>query len=278
MAWLSNLPALTRQLSMKWDLSQLMPVDNMTYNYVAKALQHGNQPVVLKISCDSKSLDSESAALRYFDGHGVIRLIAEDKPACAILVQQAIPGTTLKSLYPGQSEFVMDQYAIVMKALSVIPSPHPGHFDNIAYWLHAIDRIPAARMPISLLEKAIQLKNELLSSMNEQYVLHGDLHHDNILSHANTWIAIDPKGIIGEPEFEAAAFDFIHANEIRDEDSVRGLFVTRSSLLAQKTGLSPLRLRQWVFIRLILSAAWSIEDNGDPAWALKLAGMLTSLV
>jgi streptomycin 6-kinase len=40
----------------------------------------------------------------------------------------------------------------------------------------------------------------LLSSPCKQLVLHGDLHHDNILNDGNDWLTIDPKGIIGEAE------------------------------------------------------------------------------
>ncbi|VVC75628.1 hypothetical protein AQUSIP_09180 [Aquicella siphonis] len=277
-AWLASLPDLVRQLSIHWDLGQLAPVDNMTFNYVLKAVRHGNIPVILKISCDEKSLSSEIAALRYFHGRGCVRLVDEDISSHAMLLQQAIPGITLKSLYPAQIELVMDQYAATMNKLLANPLPQHPQFDAIDVWLKVIDTMKSGSVQEHLLQKAIILKNELLRSMGQQYVLHGDLHHDNILDNTEEWIAIDPKGIIGDAEFEAAAFDFIHASEMQNENHVRNLFMTRTSLLAQKANLNPHRLRQWTFVRLVLSAAWSLEDDCDPGWAIRMAEMLALVV
>lgn len=54
----------------------------------------------------------------------------------------------------------------------------------------------------------------MLSSRKPFIFLHGDLHQDNILKQGNGWLAIDPKGVIGEAEFEIAAFDFMYIREL----------------------------------------------------------------
>ncbi len=59
---------------------------------------------------------------------------------------------------------------------------------------------------------ARKLKNELLSESYETYLIHGDLHRENILSHANSWVVIDPKGYIGSLYSEV--WPFIHDPEI----------------------------------------------------------------
>ncbi len=51
-----------------------------------------------------------------------------------------------------------------------------------------------------------ELAQELLLSQGEPVLLHGDLHHYNLLQHQDTWLAIDPKGVVGEREFEIGAF------------------------------------------------------------------------
>lgn len=110
--------------------------------------------------------------------------------------------------------------------------------------------------------------------MTTEIFLHGDLHHDNILKNEDHWLAIDPKGIVGEPEFEIAAFDFMSINELAQMSDVKNRVEARVNLLAQKANLNPQRIIGWVFIRLILMAAWQIEDNGDPTWVIKLAEKL----
>ena len=92
----------------------------------------------------------------------------------------------------------------------------------------------------------------------------------NILQNGNSWVAIDPKGIVGDAEFEIAAFDFIHQSELGDTN-LKKIFEERLNQIAKKSHLDAKRINDWVFVRLILSAAWSIEDNGDPTWAIQLA-------
>ena len=105
--------------------------------------------------------------------------------------------------------------------------------------------------------------------------LHGDLHHDNILKNDDQWLAIDPKGVVGESEFEIAAFDFMYINELSNMSDVKNIFEARVNLLSQKAHLNLQRIKDWVFVRLILMVAWHVEDNGDPSWAIKLAEALT---
>ena len=108
--------------------------------------------------------------------------------------------------------------------------------------------------------------------MKNEKLLHGDLHLDNILQNDDEWLSIDPKGIIGDAEFEIAAFDFIDENEL--QEATPALFIERIEQIANKAKLSPKRIREWTFVRLILSAAWSVEDKGNPNKAIKLAQLL----
>lgn len=269
--WLNALPTLIEKLAADWKLSHLVPVDNMSFNYVAKAISHSNQPVILKISCDAQSIAEERQALLYFDGNASIRIFDYSEECNAMLLEQAIPGTTLKSLYPNQVEFVMDCYVSTMQKLHSKNMPKNHNYRHISDWLKAIDKLKPDQLPDGMLRKAINSKNALLASPGKEVFLHGDLHHDNILKNNDQWLAIDPKGIVGEPEFEIAAFDFIHSSELTSKSEIQKLFETRAEIIAKKANLNLQRIKDWVFIRLILSAAWSIEDNGDPSWAIKLA-------
>lgn len=273
--WLANLPAIVEALTRHWALNNITPVNNMTFNYVAKATTRAGQPVIFKISYDEKSIADEKQALIYFNANGSIKLIDNNKQYHALLIQQAIPGTTLKSFYPDQINFVMDCYVDTIKRLhdKRLPAKHSYH--HISDWLKAIDKLkPNQPCPAHLLEIAISLKNALLATLTTEVFLHGDLHHDNILKNDDQWLAIDPKGIIGEAEFEIAAFDFMYITELVNQADIKVLFESRVNLLAQKANLNAQRIKDWVFVRLILMAAWHIEENGDPSWAIKLAEQL----
>ena len=105
-------------------------------------------------------------------------------------------------------------------------------------------------------------------------MLHGDLHLDNILQNDLQWIAIDPKGVIGDPEFEIFAFDFMQYDEIENSADMVSVLDVYAKRIAEKTELDVERIKDWAFVRLVLSAAWSIEDNSDPSWAITLASKL----
>ena len=62
-AWLAELPLLVEKLAGYWQLKNLILIKNMSYNYVVKALASNDQPVVLKIGCDSHAIAEEKEAL-----------------------------------------------------------------------------------------------------------------------------------------------------------------------------------------------------------------------
>lgn len=273
--WIANLPGTIEILADYWNLSHLVPVDNMSFNYVAKAIDNSNQAVVLKIGFDTSVIADEKRALTYFDGNASIRLIDYNEKYNALLLQQATPGTTLKSLYPANDKFVIDCYVDTVQKLLNKPLNSKNGFRYISDWLKMLDGFKSDKLPEYLLKKAIYLKNTLLASMKTEIVLHGDLHQDNILKDNDRWLAIDPKGIIGEPEFEIAAFDFIHDTELTNNLDTKKLFLNRMNIIAERSNLSAERIKNWTLVRLILSAVWHIEDNGDPGLSIKLAEMLS---
>jgi streptomycin 6-kinase len=274
-AWIADLQKVVSSLAQIWDLKYITPVDNMTFNYVAKAFTCENNSVVLKISCDAKTIEDEKKALMYFAGDGSVKLLDYNEEHHALLLEQAVPGYSLKTIYELQPDYVMDSYIQTMNKLHTKSISHNNEFSHLKDWLVAIDRLPSSYACSSqLVQKAIALKNELLSTMGNEKLLHGDLHHDNILQSGDHWIAIDPKGVIGEPEFEIAAFDFMNIDELANVSDVKLILESRIAALAQKAQLDAQRIKDWVFVRLMLLIAWQVEDNADPSWAIKLAERL----
>lgn len=219
--WISQLPIIVDKLRDHWRLTHITPVDNMTYHFVAKSETELHQKVVLKIGLDKKVIDNEKNALTFFDGIGAVKLLDFYEEYNALLLEQAVPGISLKSIYPEQLDFVIDAYCEIMKKLHRKKLPLDHSFPHIRDWLMAIDRVNKDKLPRTLLDKAIHLKNTLLNTMADEKFLHGDLHHDNILQHGNDWIIIDPKGVVGEIEFEAAAFDFLNISELANSKDAK---------------------------------------------------------
>jgi FkbM family methyltransferase len=94
----------------------------------------------------------------------------------------------------------------------------------------------------------------------------------------NSWLAIDPKGMVGEMAFEVAAFDLIDKDEMKNIDALSEKITDRVSQLSKKLNLDHNRLLSWIFLRIIISVQWFIEDNGDPGDMLALAKPIYSML
>lgn len=103
------------------------------------------------------------------------------------------------------------------------------------------------------------------------------LEPQNIIKHKNCWLAIDPKGIIGEMAFEAAAFDLLNKDE-EDSTEAANLLKSRIQLLATSLKISTVRLTAWIFLKIMLSIQWFIEDQGDPTRMLNAAHSIYPLL
>ncbi len=273
--WLLELPNLLKTLSEKWSLHDIQPFENLTYHFVAKALQHNGNPVVLKMGCDAEVSRNEYRALQHFRGSGSIRVLDYDEAHSALLLEATIPGLSLNRLQ--SKEEAISAYAKVVQALSSAPQPSED-FPHVRVWLESIEKLNDPRVDPDWINKAQSLKQILLSSSEPEYLCHGDLHFDNVLSQRNGFMAIDPKGIIGEMAFEASAFDCLSPEEIENPNFDSTLLLRRIDLLAAALKLNPERLLGWIFLRVMLSIQWSIEDQSDPTRMIKIAKKIACLL
>ena len=113
-AWLNELPQLVAAISSKLDLRDLIEITNLTYNYVLSGFQ-GDNPIILKLGLDHEALTREVFALKCFAGHGAVNVLAEDKGM--LLLERAVPGTSLKSCFPTNENESIEIVCGVMQKL-----------------------------------------------------------------------------------------------------------------------------------------------------------------
>jgi len=274
--WINTLDSTINLLQKYWSLTEVHPVNNMNWNYIALGRQHNN-PVVLKISCDAKVIEDEFNALQHFAGAGAIKVIDYCSEYHALLLEQAVPGYLLKEHHPKKIEEVIHIYAAVVKKLnkqSQIKQP----FKHVREWCTVIDDMNDPRIPQNYIIQAKALRAMLLSTLQDEYLCHGDLHLENIIQHHSDWLAIDPKGIVGEVAFEAAACDLISDEELKEPALVVPKLTYRIQLLSNALDLDKNRLIGWIFLRIMLSIQWFIEDKGDPTRMLENAHYIFPLL
>ena len=88
--------------------------------------------------------------------------------------------------------------------------------------------------------------------------LHGDLHHENILTSGKQYRLIDPKGLLGDPAFEPSAFMRNAVSEHLSAEEVDTLLVERAMYFGDALNLCPARIAGWALV--------AIEDEIDGRW------------
>ena len=263
--WLDHLPNLVTQLAKTYGLSNLKPVEALSYNYVLTGFQ-GSKAVILKLGLDIDGLKREAAALLAFDGSGVVQIFSENTGL--LLLECTVPGVSLKSYFPEKDDEAISTAANVIKRLHKAPIPSTHVFPHIKDWLAAFDK--EWNIPNDYLQKARRLRDQLLKTADPDVLLHGDLHHDNILQNGEDWLVIDPKGVIGEPAYEVAAFIRNPIPELLTHADAPNIIHNRITRFANLLGIPAKRILDWCFVESVLSWIWNIQDKLDTEYFVKL--------
>ncbi len=251
-SWLDDLPNTVSLFAQKWNLTDIIPVDNLSYNYVLSATQ-GLKPVILKLSLDSEDLKREAEALQAFTGYGGIDII--NYQSNALLMTQAIPGHSLKDYLPERCDEALKIACRIAKRLHQAPIPKNNSFLTIENRFTYLDL--DWNIPIDHLKRAKLLKQQILAMSGQRVLLHGDLHHDNILANGNDWSVIDPKGVVGYPINEVWSFVTVIEKDL--------------AFVAEYFDFKLSDVVKCYYVHAVLAACWAVEDNGDPSFFLGLA-------
>lgn len=284
--WLTTFPLLLKDTARNLQLELLAPYPNLTYHYVAPAVGSDGSPLVLKLGVPNPELGAEINALRLFSGTGSVQIIHGDAAAGVLILERLLPGEPLTALANDQTDSDATSIACdVMRRLR----RRAGESDRILFQSTETLGLGFQRLrrafgggvgpfPRDLVEQAECLWADLISSTSECVLLHGDLHHDNIISASRApWLAIDPKGYIGDAAFETGA---LLRNLWPDRHSISNPARTirrRIHQMADELGMDRSRIHAWGMSQAVLSVWWSFED-GDENWAdsLEIAELIAA--
>ncbi len=259
-AWLDRLPRLAEECAGLWSLHLGEPFEPASVSLVLPAELPDGTGAVLKLSFPEPESEREADALAHWHGDGAVRLLAHDAEARALVVERCEPGTPLWQV-PDEDE-ANRIAASVLRRLWRAPPPEHGFrllADEAARWAEELPRRwerlgrPFERR---LLDEAVATLSELGPDQAEQVVLHQDFHGGNILLSARGWLAIDPKPLVGEREFDTASLLRDRRWELPRLDAER-VVRRRLDLLASELGLDRDRMRRWGIAHAL---AWGVSD------------------
>jgi streptomycin 6-kinase len=266
LAWLDRLPTILANCEQRWNLTIKLPFANLSFHYVAPAIRADGTPLILKAHAPTGEFAEETEALRLFDGHGMVQLLEWNTGDEVMLLEALQPGTALTTIE--DDEQATSTAATVMSQLwRPVPPQHP--FKSVQDWGKGFLRLRQhynggnGPFPPALLAEAETLYAELSASMSAPMLLHGDLHHDNILAATrHPWLAIDPKGLIGEPAYETGALLRNPLPQLLHEPQPQRILAHRIDQLAEELHFDRARIRNWAVAQAVLSTWWGIEDSG----------------
>jgi streptomycin 6-kinase len=273
--WLATLPDLIEKLAIKWGLSGLSPVANCSYHYVMTGDRLPDHfPIILKLGIDKEALKREYEVLKFYQGRGCCKVLDADFKNKAMLLERFIPGVSLKNFFPRADRQAVMYAANVIKHLHSMQLEYAYSFSTVHDWLQSLYK-ENELIPKEMLHKARELSDQLVKTKLNLVLLHGDLHHDNILSNGKDgYRAIDPKGVIGEAAYEVGAFIRNPMPELLAQPNPVQIIRQRLDLFSDFLNLNKRRLQDWSYVQAVLAACWAIEDGGDEKPFLQVAAII----
>lgn len=262
--WRDALAARAVELARDWRLTLGTALPGSTQGLVHAVRLADGTEAVLKLEKPGQGVEAQAAALAAWNGDGAARLLRFDAARGALLLERLAPGTPLTALcVDGRDDEATTVLAGLMLRLHR-SAPADALFADAHGWIRAIEACRDQRLDPGLRDRALGLYRALNASARPSVLLHGDLHHRNVLRDGEGWSAIDPFGAIGEPGFDTGTLLTNPVSWLPDQRDLRSIQERRVALLAERLGEERARIAAWGFVVGVLKMAWDIEDGtGD---------------
>ncbi|MBT3345458.1 MAG: phosphotransferase [Gemmatimonadetes bacterium] len=260
-AWLDTLPGLVAEAADRWHLQLGEASPAAGTGYVCFARDGTDRPVVLKIAFPHGEHFTGVEAMRVWGGQGCVRLLDTAEGGTQVLMDWCLPGTNLHELEDEEVE-VAHAAALMGRLHRPAPAEHalPPHMSWVEKSLRRMAERPVgeALLPGRLVQALEQTVADL-EALRRPVVLHGDLHHENIVQDGDGWIAIDPKGLTGDPALDIGRYC---GNQLHRAEAAGGygpLVDRRIELFASALSEPVDRMRAAAAVDIIMCMGWELE-------------------
>lgn len=250
---------------LRWNLSQDgEPMTTRSSKLLP--VQCRGKAAMLKVAVDAEER-AGGALMAWWAGQGAAAVLAHD--AEAVLLERAQGASCLSAMARAGRDDEASRIICGVVAKLHVPRPAPRpELCPLRTWFRELET--AALSQGGIFAIAMIELNDLLANPREAGVLHGDVHHGNILDFgAKGWLAIDPKGLVGERGYDYAN---LFRNPGGDVALQPGRFERQVELVAACASLERRRLLRWILTVMGLSAAWHLGDSERPE-TLAIAAM-----
>lgn len=220
---------------------------------------------ILKVSHSAEEIRG-GALMAWWGGDGAARVLAREGDA--LLLERATGPRSLAEMARGGEDDAATRIlcAAGERLHAARSAPPPATLVPLETWFRQL--WPTADAQGGLYAKSAAAARALLAAPQEVSVVHGDLHHGNVLDFGDRgWLAIDPKGLFGERSYD---YPHIIMNPDVETATAPGRLARRVQVIADAARVDPRRLLQWIVAYAGLSASWTLGDGHDPWRALAI--------
>lgn len=262
---LAQAPAVLERLRREWNLGEMSPLPDATCSVLIAGERDGS-PVVLKIPLAEDEVVFGGPAMRSFADHGGVDVLATDSDSGAVLMPRL--GPSLASDNPS------DDNAIEICAAAILRLR--GADDEGGMPVREWYRLLLGSQDPRLADAKTVL-TKLLATSGRTRLIHGDLHHLNLLEDGADYRVIDPKGIQAEPSLEIGAFMRNPQPSVVRLPDLAGRMRHRIERFAQLLGDPIERLWGWAFVEVTMSVDWDDPTSDWSVACLQIAEALRCL-
>ena len=223
-----------------------------------------DRSVVLKVARKESGEEWRSGdILSAFAGQAVIQPI-EFVPG-AVLLPRLRPGHDLSSFsLDGRDDEATEVIAASIQHMSgAMPPNDVRSIEDLRPDFVRFRDGGMGLISMEIIERAEALFVDLCATQQNPRLLHGDLHHYNILFDMEVgWVVIDPWGAVGEVEFEVGASlrNPIDAPELLGDSRV---IERRLRTYERRLQFDAGRALRWAFTTTVLGILWPVEGDLD---------------
>lgn len=263
-SWLTNVPEVVDKYVAKFNLTNLQVHENLSINLILYAECEEFGKIVLKIGLPifKELIYRETKALEEFNGKSACKCYYNNLEDGIRILERLVPGETLHNVKDSKER--IQAFCDVASNLDVKLTHHiqlPSYREILDRSINQSNEQPEKfKSLIEFIIIANELYKEIENKNLPKYLLHADLHHDNILTSGNERKSIDPHGFIGEKVLETARF---MENEIEKQEISKENILETVNLMAEHFNEDKDLICKALFIDYVLSTCWDIEMNFD---------------
>jgi streptomycin 6-kinase len=246
-----------------------------THSSLLWPVLYEGRKVMLKIVREGDDEANGADILQLFDGHGAIRLLRHEQTAMLLervvspVGQPSLEQMVLSGHDDEATHIICDVIEQIHGHIKGKPTPssHTLFADRIAETQGYMNEGRVAKEDMPLFEEGVRLSQDLLRlTTSSHMLLHGDLHHFNVMcSTQRGWLAIDPKGIVGPRVYEyviALCNPTLHILIVANLQRMG----RQASIMAERSGVDRQLILQFTFIHALQVAAWCLSPPDKAYW------------